>query len=124
MTTHPQSRLQVIDQTQQNNNLPNEPPPPEITMVSSKMTTRQNNIRQTKPANDDWPDRTPDKTTPAKAAMTPAKRTTPTTTSQTKPKRAPHTRFCGCVVILSLSSEPNTRDPAKRTRENDNPPTK
>ncbi|KAF9508454.1 hypothetical protein BS47DRAFT_1365934 [Hydnum rufescens UP504] len=262
----------VIDQTQQNNDLPNEPPPPRIhdatrqrrptgqsprqnhtpasagVWVSSKMTTRQNNIRQTKPANDNWPDRTPDETTPAKAvcylnpqqtpppnksykrdppkppsnetqdrtpttrdhrnckrnhtcqsgcvemdhtpavagyhlnhlqnespkpnaprntprrnpgtrthntrpqgpqtnhtcfggcviilrsstvkpndnplnkpprgmmmrpAMTPAKRTTPTMTGQTKPKRAPHTRFCGCVVILSLSSGPNTCDPAE-----------
>ncbi|KAF9504044.1 hypothetical protein BS47DRAFT_1369075 [Hydnum rufescens UP504] len=35
----------------------------------------------------------------------------PTTTSQTKPKRAPHTRFCGCVVILSLSSDPTPATP-------------
>ncbi|KAF9508455.1 hypothetical protein BS47DRAFT_1365935 [Hydnum rufescens UP504] len=40
------------------------------------MTTCQNNICQTKPANDDWPDRTPDKTTPAKAGVSSSELTT------------------------------------------------
>ncbi|KAF9509241.1 hypothetical protein BS47DRAFT_1365359, partial [Hydnum rufescens UP504] len=56
-------------------------------------------------------------------AMTPAKRTTPTTTGQTKPKRAPHTRFCGfCHLNPTPATPPNehgrtTTHPPNESRE-------
>ncbi|KAF9518875.1 hypothetical protein BS47DRAFT_1358519 [Hydnum rufescens UP504] len=114
-----------------------------ILRVSSKMTTRQNNIRQTKPANNDWPDRTPDETTPTLAVcyLNPQQTPPPNEsykcdppkppsnenpgpdTHDTRPQKLqmePHTRQSGCVVILRLSSELTTSSPHNATRQNPN----
>ncbi|KAF9515550.1 hypothetical protein BS47DRAFT_1360849 [Hydnum rufescens UP504] len=65
---------------------------------SSKMTTRRTN-----------PPNSPLGMMMRPAKTTRAKRNTPTTTGQTKPKRVPHTRFGGCVVILSNESKPQRK---------------
>ncbi|KAF9509158.1 hypothetical protein BS47DRAFT_1365437 [Hydnum rufescens UP504] len=67
--------------------------------------------------------------TPAAAGPLPARKPPHNATRSKNPqsqckKRVPHTRFGGCVVILSLSSGPNTRDPTERTWENNDPPAK